>query len=293
MTGPEERGGFLLIKEGKERIFPKRLVVKFGTANLCTPNDNGEMRLNQAVFDDYARQIMKLKRQGVQVIVVSSGAIQSGKEEIQPQDAEEGQLNKQDLAGVGQPLLMSRWREAFKKAGGRSVSQLLLTYTNWSNKNERKNIIDHIFNTLNTGLTPIINENDPIADQEIKSWERRISENDRLARMVAGLVNADAVLFLTDEGGIFTSDPQKDPEARLLTEIPRRTEVRERELASILGASPKGENQGMRAKWREASSCFKRGMRVAIAGREEDVILRFANGEPVGTKIGETLRFRE
>lgn len=146
MVGPE----FRIHPESRERIFPNRLVVKFGTANLCA-EENGEMRLNQGVFDDYARQIVELQQQGVQVIVVSSGAIQAGREEISKKGIDASRLGKKDLAGIGQDRLMDRWRSAMEKAGARGVSQLLVTYTNWSNRNEQANIRNTIFNWLNAG----------------------------------------------------------------------------------------------------------------------------------------------
>lgn len=282
--------------ERREGLITRRLVVKFGTRNLCKATENGGMELSQEIIDDYARQIVELQRQGVEIIVVSSGAIQAGKEALQSSGVQENILTKQDIAGVGQPLLMNRWREAIIKAGGMGASQLLLTYTNWSNEKERKNVIQHIFNVLNTGLIPIINENDPIADQEIRSWEGRISENDRLAVMTALKIGADSLLNLTDEGGIYTDDPKKNPNARLLEEIPAWRSSRARELTGVVNfeESEKGVIQGAQAKWKEVSRFYNRGgKRVAIAGWQENVILDFAWGRPVGTVIGTGIRIRE
>lgn len=282
--------------ERREGILPKRLVVKFGTKDLCS-DEGGEARLDQAAFDDYARQIVELQRQGVMVVIVSSGAIQAGREqiqELQKQGIDVSQLNKKSIAGIGQFKLMERWDSAIKKAGSNGAAQLLVTYTNWSNTKERNNIRDSIFDWTHAGFITIVNENDPVADQEVTSWERRISENDRLTTMIANLINADAVLFSTDEGGIFTGDPQTDPEAKLVTEIPYRTASNAEQLGQFFGVSEKGVNQGMGAKWREASRCYRKRRRVAITGRrEENGILRFARGEPVGTMIGTTVRIRE
>lgn len=282
--------------ERREGLITRRLVVKFGTRNLCRTTENGGIELSQEIFDDYARQIVELQRQGVQVIVVSSGAIQAGKEDLQSSGIQD-RLTKQGIAGVGQPLLMSRWREAIVKAGGRGVSQLLLTYTNWSNEKERRDAIQDIFNWLNVGLIPIINENDPIADQEIQSWERRISENDRLAVMTALKIGADSLLNLTDEGGIYTDDPKKNPSARLLEEIPAWRSSRVKELTGVVNfeQSEKGVIQGAQAKWREVSRFYndRGGNRAAIAGWQENVILDFAFGRPVGTMIGTGIRIKD
>lgn len=279
--------------ENKERILPHRLVVKFGTKSLCS-SDNQEERLNQGIFDDFGRQIVWLQQQGVQVIVVSSGATQAGKEYAKEQKIGISQMTKSALAGMGQPHLMKKWDEAIKRAGGKGVAQLLVTYTNWSNEKERRKVTGHIFEWLSQDITPIINENDSVADKEIELWEQGISENDRLAGLVARKIGADAILFLTEEGGIYTDDPKSDPRARLFEEIPAREKNWTGDLAVTFGQSTKGKNQGMREKWIEASRCFGKGRNmVAIAGsNERNVISRFAIGEFVGTRIGTTPRLK-
>lgn len=265
------------VPESKEKILPRRLVVKFGTENL---------KDGQEVFADYARQIVELQKQGVEVIIVSSGAIETGKEYLKSLGKEEIGFTKPQLAALGQPVLMGKWREAFSKYG-KAVGQVLVTYANWDNREERASVQKTVMGLVEKGETPILNENDPVSDQEIVSMENRISENDLLAQMVALLVKADAILFLTDEGGIYTEDPKKSSSAKLLPEIPARSEYTEKELVGIFGESERGGRQGMENKWIVASRCVKAGMRVAIAGREEDVILKFAQGEAVGTRIGE------
>lgn len=281
-----------IFKEGKERILPRRLVVKCGTDNLCT--QDGEKKLDQKIFDNYARQIAELQYQGVQVVVVSSGAKQAGEEYIKAkeQGIDIDQLTKKDLTGIGQPLLMERWRKAIEKAGGKGVAQLLVTHTNWFNQTERESITSSIFNWLNQGIIPVINENDPVSDKEIRFWNHGISENDRLASLIARWIKADAALFLTDEGGIYTDDPKKNPEAILFEEIPARAKYWDDELAKTFRASIKGVNQGMKEKWIQASYCHEQGMKVVIAGREEKVILKFALGEAIGTKIGKVTRLK-
>jgi glutamate 5-kinase len=277
-------------KEDKKRILPRRLVVKCGTENLCTKD--GEKKLDQKIFNDYARQIVELQRQGVEVIVITSGAIKAGREELENLGLDTEDIDRQVLAAIGQPLLMKRWGEAFRKFG-KTPGQLLLTFTNWSNERERNEVIQCIFDLLRIGQIPIINENDPVSDKEIELMERKISENDQLAKMTALKVGADAILFLTDEGGIYTADPKIDPKAKLYEEISTRDIPAGLTCPAEEDASGKSGAGGMVTKLKEALRCTKRKLRVAIAGYEENVILKFAKGESVGTKIGRVTRLKK
>jgi len=264
-------------KEGKKRILPRSLVVKCGTENLCS--QDGKKELNQKIFDDYARQVAELQKQGVEVIIISSGAIKAGREELEDLELETEDIDRQVLAAIGQPLLMKKWEEAFRKFG-KTPGQLLVTFTNWSNERERGEVIQCIFDLWKIGQIPIVNENDPVSDKEIKLMERKISENDQLAKMTALKIGADAILFLTDEGGIYTADPKINPGAQLYEEISTQD-------------IPADLTGGMMTKLKEASRCAKRKLRVAIAGYEKDVILKFAKGESVGTKMGRVTRLKK
>lgn len=279
----------MALRKNKERILPRRLVVKCGTENLCS--QNGEKKLDPKIFDDYARQIVELQRQGVDVIVISSGAIKAGREELKNLGLNTKDVDRQVLAAIGQPLLMKKWDEAFRKFE-KTTGQLLLTFTNWSNERERNEVIQCIFDLLRMGQIPIINENDPVSDKEIKLMERRISENDQLAKMTALKIGADAILFLTDEGGIYTANPKIDPKAQLYEEI--NTRNKPENLISFMGStSSENGSGGMITKLKEASRCAKNKLRVGIAGYEKDVILKFAKGESVGTKIGNITRLKK
>lgn len=272
-------------KRDKKRFLIRRLVVKFGTANLC--NKLGQ--LDQNTFNEYAKQVVELQNQGVEVVIVSSGAIKAGIEEIKHLSISTADLDEKELAGIGARHLMNRWGEAFRNFG-KEVGQVWVTFGNWANEGERKSIKSSILNYLKTGIAPILNEMDVISDWEIRAMKKRISENDRLAKMIALLVRADAVLFLTDEGGIYEEDPQKNPMARLYEEISAWIKP---ELIGISNGTSDGGTGGMIAKWREASKCFKKGMKVSIAGYEENVILKFTKGESVGTKIGTNTKFKQ
>jgi glutamate 5-kinase len=192
------------------------------------------------------------------------------------------------LAALGQHSLMKKWDEAFNRFG-KTSGQLLLTFTNWSNKRERNEVIQCIFDLLKIGQIPVINENDPVSDKEIELMERKISENDQLAKMAALKIGADAILFLTDEGGIYTADPKVNSEAQLYEEI-NIWNKRDNLTVSFEKTSSENGLGGMVRKLNEASQCAKRKLRVSIAGYEKDVILRFARGESVGTKLGNITR---
>jgi glutamate 5-kinase len=272
----------------KEKILPRRLVIKCGTENLCS-HDDGK-KLNQKIFDEYARQAVELQKQGVDVIFISSGAIKAGREELEDLGLESKDIDRQALAAIGQPLLMKRWEGAFKKFD-RTSGQLLLTFTNWSNERERSEVIQCISDLLKIGQIPIINENDPVSDKEIKLMEKRISENDQLARMTALEIGADAILFLTNEGGIYTADPKVDPKAQLYEEINVKDDLENLISYKEETFSENGLG-GMVAKVREVLYCVESKLRVGIAGYEKDVILKFARDESVGTKIGKVTRIK-
>lgn len=265
----------------KRSLSIRRLIVKFGTANLC--NSSGQ--LDQGIFNDFAGQIDELQNKGIEVVIVSSGAIKAGQERIK-ELGELGidvvHLGKKEIAGLGARHLLNKWGEAFEFYR-KEVGQVWVTYGNWANEGERESIRTSIFNYLKAKVPPVVNESDVVSDREIRLMDKKISENDRLAKMIALLINADAILFLTDEGGIYEEDPKRNPQARLYEEVSMRAKP---ETIGISDSTSKGGTGGMIAKWREASRCAKRGMQVAIAGNEKGVILNFAKGESVGTRIG-------
>ena len=263
---------------------PKRLVVKFGTKNLF----NGLGLLNSDVFCDYAEQIHALMELGTEVIIVSSGAIQAGREIAIKNGIVQDNLHKKELAALGTAELIHLWAEAFNKIpGGQAVAQILVTYANWESGKERESIQSSILSFIACGIIPIINENDVVSPREIRLMERGISENDRLARMIALLIKADAALFLTDVNGIFTGSPK--PGSTVLRYAEVKAGAGTKELG--ISAETSDSNGGMIAKTNEASQCvIEGGMRVAIAGNQENVILRFAKGEPIGTLVGDKTR---
>lgn len=257
------------------------IVLKVGTKNLMVGG-----HLDQGVFNDLARQTAEVQKDGKKVLIVSSGAVQAGRERLSSLGFNENNFIKKEMAGIGARHLLNRWGEAFA-CYNKEISQFWLTYANLQDNNERKSIRTGILNCLDVGLVPIVNENDVISDAEIVFMEKKFSENDRLARMTASLVSAEGVLFLTDAGGIYEEDPRKNPKARMYEEINPfvfGTKI-------ISGISDVGRG-GIETKIEEAKACFLAGMRVSVAGMEGDVLIKFCRGESVGTKLGKFPRFK-
>ena len=176
---------------------------------------------------------------------------------------------------------MNLWADAFSFYGIK-VAQGLTTYANWEQKTEKQNIKTGILSFLRNRVVPIINENDFIADEEIKSMEQGISENDQLAQMIASLIKAKLVLFLTDEGGIFDKNPKTNSEAK------RYKEFTQQDIKKLSDAEKTNKNGkgGMSKKIKFAIMCAEQGIFTCIAsGKESDVITKFGKRKTVGTKI--------
>lgn len=252
------------------------LIVKCGTEFLYAAELTHEAiwpYAAQNAFDRVAAQTVLVERSGVSVAIISSGAVREGQQKLSSRIVP-AQFSKEEYAGIGAPYLYKRWGDAFEKYR-QEVAQILVTATNLNHDGERQSVVRAIVEYQTRGVMPIINENDVVADTE-----QRIGDNDRLARMIAELICADAVLFLTNAGGVYEKDPAYDPYTRRYREIDARTALCDSRISN-----------GMYKKLLEAVQCFAMGMRVAIAGEDSDVIRRFAAGEPVGTMIGDSVQF--
>ncbi|MDB5204707.1 MAG: proB [Candidatus Taylorbacteria bacterium] len=252
----------------------KRVVVKIGTGNLVS---DGSLDASKA--SDIARQVAELISQGIEVALVSSGAIQAGRERL-ARIGQNPELAKKEWAGIGARHLLNLWGNSFENHGF-DVAQIWLTYTNWVHKKEYESIRTSILSYFKSGIIPLVNENDVVSQREIESMEAGISENDRLARMVAEMIGADAILFLTDIGGVYDKDPRKDISAKRYQTVGRKT-LKQIDVSESRSDHGTG---GIGPKLEEAFVCFEKGMKVSIAGLEPDVLLRFAAGEDVGTMI--------
>ena len=251
----------------------KRIVVKIGTTSLT--NEDGSF--NRHLTESIADQVARLRGLGKTVIIVSSGAIGIGCEELgMPSRPREIPL-RQAAAAVGQNILMQEWMAAFKKHDLK-VAQILLTYEAFSSRMTYLNLCNSISALLEAGVIPIINENDPICVHEI---EATFGDNDKLSAMVASKVEAELLILLSDIDGLFDKNPKKNEDAQLISTIEKITP----EIEGYGGnpTSMKGVG-GMRTKIEAAKITSIAGCHMVIASSAlDDVVLRVVNGEDIGT----------
>lgn len=251
----------------------RRIVVKLGTGVLT----RGTRFLNQPQMVELARQFALLHRQGKEVIVCSSGAQAAGRAELDFPELPATLSTRQMLAAVGQSRLMLMW-ERFFDIYGIHVGQILLTRADTENRQRYLNARDTFNALLEYGIVPIVNENDAVVIEEIK-----VGDNDNLSALVAVLADADLLLMLTDQPGLFTADPRTDPNAQLIREV----HAIDDSLRALAGGSQSGLGiGGMSTKLQAADVARRAGADVIIAaGDAPDVILRAVAGEEVGTRF--------
>jgi glutamate 5-kinase len=253
----------------------ERIVIKLGTSTLT----GGGKNLSAPRLVDLARQVSVLLGQGKQVVLVSSGAIAAGREALGFPHFPKYLPAKQMLAAVGQPRLMAIYEQYFTIYAAR-VAQVLLTRGDLRDRRRFLNARNTFEALLSHHLIPIVNENDTVATEEI-----RIGDNDNLSAQVANLIEADLLILLTDQEGLFTADPRRSPEARLISQV--GPEPFSADLWQAAGGSLSGLGTGgMVTKLQAADLARHGGTTVIIAnGSEPDVLLRLAGGEAIGTRL--------
>ena len=249
----------------------KRLVVKVGSAVLS----RGDIALHQATLERICRELVWLRKEGYQVVLVSSGAILAGMGRLGLTERPGSIPLKQAAAAVGQSLLMRHYEEAFAPYG-QKLGQLLLTQEDFRSRYRYLNARNTLFTLLHLGVLPVINENDTVAVEEI-----RFGDNDHLSALVATLLGADLLVILTDLDGLYTADPRRDPNARLVHEVPRRS------TGLHFWANESGTGfgtGGMVTKGEAARRAAASGIPTIIAnGLVEGTLGRIVRGEAVGT----------
>ncbi len=251
----------------------RRIVLKLGTSVLTA----GTPFLNRPRLIDLVRQCAGLRDRGIELIVVSSGSMAAGKEQMAFPNLPPSVPAKQMLSAVGQPWLMTIYQQYFE-IYGIHVGQLLLTRADLQERRRYLNARHTLMSLLAHGILPIINENDSVTAEEI-----RVGDNDNLSAMVATLAEADLLILLTDQPGLFTADPRKEPDARLISEVER---IDDALLAAAGGASSGLGTGGMTTKLQAAETATRGGATVLIAsGSQPDVIIRLAEGAPMGTRF--------
>ena len=253
-----------------------RIVAKFGTSLLI--DDRGH--LNQGILSSLIAQVARLHEQGLELIVVSSGAIASGRDKLGLTKKIKGIPFKQVLASVGQIHLMHVYEQLFSQYNI-TVAQALLTKPDLSDRAGYLNARNTLLVLLELGVICIVNENDVVAVDEIDEF--KFGDNDNLSAMVANLVDADLLLLLTNTAGLYTADPNRDPDAQLISQVDRIDTNIERLAVDTTSNLSIG---GMVTKIESARLATTSGVTVVIAdGREPDTILRLAAGEAIGTRF--------
>ncbi len=249
----------------------KRIVVKVGSA-LVTDNGAG---LSTEFIAECARQIALLHQSGRQVLLVSSGAIAAGMQRLGWSRRPHAMHALQAAAAVGQMGLTQAYETVFARHGLKSA-QILLTHDDLADRRRYLNARITLNTLLELGVVPIINENDTVVTDEI-----RFGDNDTLGALVANLVEAEALIILTDQKGLYTADPRIDPQATLIAEGEADDEAYE----SIAGgAGSQIGRGGMITKVRAARRAARSGAHTLIVGgRESGALIRAANGDVVGT----------
>ncbi|WP_045627594.1 glutamate 5-kinase [Vibrio vulnificus] len=252
---------------------PKTIVVKLGTSVLT----GGTLALDRAHMVELARQCAELKKQGHSVVVVSSGAIAAGREHLGYPALPNAMASKQLLAAVGQSQLIQTWESLFALYGIK-IGQMLLTRADLEDRERFLNARDTINALVENGIIPVVNENDAVATSEIK-----VGDNDNLSALVGILCGADKLLLLTDQKGLYTADPRKDPNAELIKEV----KVIDDTLRKIAGGSGTTLGTGgMATKLQAADIARRAGIEVIIAaGRGQHVIFDALSPVPQGTRF--------
>ena len=251
----------------------RRLVVKVGSA-LVTNNGQG---LDHAFIADCARQIAALHAEGRQVLLVSSGAIAAGMQRLGWSARPHAMHELQAAAAVGQMGLVQAYEAAFARFG-LHTAQILLTHEDLADRKRYLNARSTLRTLIDLSVIAIINENDTVTTDEI-----RVGDNDTLGALVANLIEADVLILLTDQQGLYTADPRHDPKATFVREARAGDPALEAMASGTGGALGRG---GMLTKVLAAKRAARSGASTVIAsGREPDVLTRLAAGESVGTAL--------
>jgi glutamate 5-kinase len=248
----------------------RRIVLKVGSAVVTGPRG-----LDRVMIHRLSDQVAELRQQQREVVIVSSGAVASGVRKVGLQERPRTIPHKQAAAAVGQSVLMQAWEEAFDKHD-LLVAQVLLTGEDLAQRHRYLNARNTLETLLEWSITPIINENDTVAVEEIK-----FGDNDQLSALIAGLIAADLVVSLTDTEGLYDRDPRQYADAQLISVVPR---LDARVLAYASTKSGAVGTGGMLSKLHAAKKCMASGIPMIIApGKEREVLLRLFAGEELGT----------
>ncbi len=256
-----------------ERTFliqTRRCVVKIGSALLT----NNGLGLDTAAITGWVEQIAQLRARGIEVVLVSSGAVAAGMQRLGFSSRPHALHELQALAAVGQMGLVQLYESLFQRHGIHTA-QVLLTHDDLANRERYLNARSTLSTLLTLGVVPVINENDTVATEEI-----RFGDNDTLAALVANLIEAELLVILTDQTGLFNKDPRQHPDAVLVQE----GEAGDPRLLEMAGGTGFLGRGGMRTKLLAADKAQRSGAATVIVwGREPEALSRLLAGEQIGT----------
>jgi glutamate 5-kinase len=251
----------------------RRVVIKVGSA-LITNDGRG---LDTAQIEKLVAQIAELRRMGKECVLVSSGAIAEGVLRIGWEKRPTQVYRLQAAAAVGQMGLAEAYERRFRDHGLASA-QILLTHQNLSDREQYLNARSTIKELLGLGIVPVINENDTVVTNEIK-----VGDNDTLGALVTNLIEADVLVILTDQKGLYTADPRSNPDAEFVSTAKAGDPALEKMAGGAASSLSKG---GMITKILAAKRAARSGAGTIIAyGREPDVLVRLAKGKLIGTHL--------
>src|SRR5690554_3110016 len=258
----------------------RRLVIKVGSS-LVTNEGKG---LDLEAVEQWARQIATLHAQERQIVLVSSGAIAEGMARLGWPRRPSAMHELQAAAAVGQMGLVQGYEAAFARHGIRTA-QILLTHEDLADRRRYLNARSTLYTLLGLGVVPIVNENDTVVTDEI-----RLGDNDTLGALVTNLIEAETLIILTDQSGLYTADPRGNPDAKLI-QVARAGDPSLEKMAGGSGSAI--GTGGMLTKVLAAKRAANSGGHTIIAsGREPDVLVRLAGGERIGTELQAVLPIR-
>jgi glutamate 5-kinase len=250
----------------------KRWVVKVGSSSVT----NNGLGLDFAAIAAWAEQLVALQNTGVQIVLVSSGAVAEGVARLGLASRPTQIHLQQAAAAVGQMGLIQAYESCFQKHGVRSA-QILLSHEDLSDRTRYLNARSTLSTLLEMGVIPVVNENDTVATAELC-----VGDNDTLAALVANLINADVMILLTDQDGLFDADPRSNSAAKLI----KQGSANDAQLAQVAGGSSALGKGGMQTKVNAARLAARSGTDTVIAaGKLSNVISRLAQGEELGTLL--------
>lgn len=250
----------------------QRWVIKVGSA-LITNEGRG---VDRPLIDSWATQIAQLRAKGIEVVLVSSGAVAEGMQRLGWTQRPHALHDLQAAAALGQMGLVQAYESAFQRHN-LHAAQILLTHDDLADRRRYLNARSTLRTLLNLGVIPVVNENDTVAVEEI-----RLGDNDTLGAMVTNLIEAEILVILTDQSGMYDRDPRHDPAAQFI----HQARAGDPDLERMAGAGGVGNlgRGGMLTKVRAAARAARSGATTVIAwGREPDILVRLGQGEQIGT----------